>query len=317
MTKLATGPLIVLTGPTGVGKTEVAIELAQALDGEVISADSAAVYSGLDVGSAKPSAKDRRRAAHHLLDIVRPGERFTLADWCRAAEAAVRQVRSAGRLPILAGGTGLYLRAYLEGYDFTATPPDARRRAQIERWLDRVGVETAYVRMARHFPKHVAQVGNHDAYRLVRAIERALMGLPPPQRRAYEPPAGVLGILLVRERTELYARIDRRASAQWQDDRLIQETRAALSAGACANSQALVALGYRQAVAYIQGRLSRSEAVRLTARDSRHFARRQLMFWRSDDWLRRVPAANAANTITALWRSLEGERHAADLHSDR
>ena len=277
-----------ITGPTAVGKSELGMALARRAPGEIIVADCMQVYRGLDVGTGKPCPADRAEIAHHLLDICDPSEPFSAWQFGNRAHQLVQEIQSRGHLPILVGGTGLYLRAFLKGR--LAGPggnPEIRDRLRREAEIR--GVRALHERLASQDTAAASRIHPNDLFRIVRALELLEMaGRPLSELRPdlWDAPQVTVSAMLVltRERAELYRLIDERARRMWEGG-LVEEVRGLLAAGFPADLQAFKALGYRQAVAYLLGRQSAAEALAAMQGATRHYARRQLT------WFRREPAA--------------------------
>jgi tRNA dimethylallyltransferase len=277
-------PLLVVAGPTASGKTALALRLAEALDGEIVSCDSVCVYRGLEIGSAKPTVEERARVPHHCLDIYWPSEACTAGDWARHAKAAIAGIRERGRVPIIAGGTGLYLRALLEGLAPTPTRDEALRerlRASAARhgagWLHRV--------LQRLDPRAAELIHANDTPKLVRSIEVTLAARQPQTDQwaaGREPLTGysVLRFGLAPERERLYARINERAAAMFTRG-LVEET-AGLRAQYGDACRPLGSLGYAQAMAELRGEISRAEAVLAAQQGHRNYAKRQGTWFRAE-----------------------------------
>jgi tRNA dimethylallyltransferase len=279
--------LVVLLGPTASGKTALSLHLAERFDGEIISCDSVAVYRGMDLGSAKPSARERARIPHHLLDLTSPDRTYTAGDYSRDARVALAQITGRNHLPIVTGGSGLYLRALLDGLfagPQRSEPLRARLRASGRRhgagWLHRL--------LLRLDPASAARIHAHDEPKLIRAIEVAITTRQP-LSAALAAPEGrnpltgyrILRLGLQPDRAELYARINQRAAAMFADG-LVEETRALLSAYQ-PPPPALGALGYRQAALVLAGEILLADAVADARQGHRNYAKRQLT------WFRREP----------------------------
>ena len=279
-------PLIVIAGPTASGKTELALHLAKNLNGEIVSCDSLAVYRLMEIGTAKPTAAERARVPHHGLDVYWPDQACTAGDYARVARAAIADIRERGKLPIVAGGSGLYLRALLEGLAPTPARDEALRerlrgtaRRRQANWLHRV--------LQRLDPQAAALIHANDTPKLVRAIEVTLSARTPQTtqwQQGREPLEGyrVLQLGLAPDRERLYARINARAAQMFQRG-LLEETailRARYGDG-CRNLQAL---GYAQAMSVLRGEMTAAEAVLAAQQGHRNYAKRQLT------WFRREPA---------------------------
>jgi tRNA dimethylallyltransferase len=283
-------PLVVILGPTGSGKTALALALAERFHGEIVSCDSVAVYREMELGTAKPTAVEQARVPHHLINVASPSERYTAGDYSRHARARLHQIALRRRLPIVSGGTGLYLRALLEGLAAApgrSDPVRARLRQSAARhgssWLQRL--------LARIDPASAARIHANDESKLIRAIEVSVAARLPMSetwKTGREPLRGfrILRIGLEPERKALYARIDRRAAAMFSAG-LIEETRGLLER--YGETQALGALGYRQAAAVVRGEISEAEAVRSAQQGHRNYAKRQLTWFRREPevlWIR-------------------------------
>jgi tRNA dimethylallyltransferase len=291
-------PLLALVGPTASGKTALGIALARALGGEIVSADSQQVYRLLEIGTAKPTAEERAAVPHHLLDVADPAERLSAGEFARLADQAIEGIRARGLLPIVVGGTGLWLRALLLG--IVETPPaDPQLRARLEREAESLGRPAMHARLAQLDPETAVQIPPQNLVRVVRALEiHALTGQRPSELRAshgfgqlrYR--ARVLGISPPRE--ELYRRIDRRARAMFEAG-LADEVRGLVERG-LRDAPALRALGYPQALDLLEGRATREGAIAATAQASRHYAKRQLTWFRADplvEWIDWPPRPEA------------------------
>ena len=275
-------PLIAVMGPTASGKSDLAIRLAVELGGEIVNYDSVQVYRGFDVGSAKTPPRERQGVPHHLLDICAPAETFSAGDFSRLGREAARKIVGRGRIPVLVGGTGFYLRALLEGL-FEGPARDGKLRERLERR----GAARLHKLLVRLDPETAARIHPNDQPKLVRALEvRLIEGRPLSGilRRGVEPLEGfdVLKLFLDPPREALYERIARRAEAMFAAG-LEDEVRGLLASGAPRDAWPLGALGYRQALAVIEGRMSRAEAIEETARATRNYAKRQLTWFRNQE----------------------------------
>ena len=277
-------PLVVLLGPTAVGKTELSLQLAERLGMEIISADSRLLYRGMDIGTAKPSPQELARVAHHLVDVTDPDETWSLARYQQAAHAAIVSINLSGKMPLLVGGTGQYLRATLQGWTPPALKPNPGLRTALEAWAAADGPEALHAQLAILDPPAAAAIDYRNLRRTVRALEVLLStgAAFSEQRSTQESPYAVLQIGLKRPRPELYARIDARIGAMlaagWLD-----EIRALLAAGYDPELPSLSAIGYRQLIQHLRGELSLDEAVTLIKRNTRAFVRRQANWFKPDD----------------------------------
>jgi tRNA dimethylallyltransferase len=273
--------LVLLAGPTAVGKSEVALLLAEKLGGEIISVDSMQVYRGLDIGTAKPSASDRARVPHHLIDVVEVTEPFDAARFALLARAAADEIHARGRLPILCGGTGLYFKAFLEGLG-QAPPGSAALRAELET----IALADLLRELAEGDPITYQKIDRQNPRRVIRALEVIrLTGKPFSEQRArWEPgtpdpkqPTSCFG--LSRSPADLRPRIDARVDEMFRRG-LVRETAELLKHGLAQNKTALQAIGYRQVIEHLCGERSLSETIELVKQRTRQFARRQMTWFR-------------------------------------
>jgi len=285
-------PLLVVVGPTAVGKTAFCVLLGQRLRAEVVTADSMQVYKGMDIGTAKPSFAERGGVPHHCLDLVEPGEPFNVADYRRHAHAAIAAIHARGRLPILTGGTGLYVRAVVDDFLFPDRGADWELRRRLEQEAERVGRAALHARLAQVDPETAARLHPNDLRRVVRALEvYERTGRPLSEHlraaRTREPQFDLLMYGLTRPREELYARINRRVEEQIRQG-LVYEVQALMARGLDEDDVAMQGLGYKEIIGYLKGRYSLEEAIRILQRDTRHYARRQLIWFKADpriQWL--------------------------------
>lgn len=296
-------PLVVVAGATATGKTELAIRLAEAIIAAgrpvaVISADSRQVFRGLDIGTAKASAADRARVPHHGLDLVDPDRPFSVADFVTHATGVLTDLGRRGGVAILAGGTGLYLRAVARGLDTEALPNDPVVRARLEAWLLSDGLATLVERLATLAPGLAATVDLRNPRRVVRALEIAeLQGdLPRPPARGYPGPVVWLGLRV--DQPVHLTRIVARARAQF-DAGLIQEAEA-LRGRFDPALPAFSAIGYREAWAVLDGELTRDAAIELDAQRNVAFAKRQRTWFRAEPGIAWLDATDAFPTAPAL-----------------
>ena len=274
--------LLILLGPTGSGKTALSLRLAERFGGEILSCDSVAVYRGMELGTAKPSAAERARVPHHLLDLVEPTEPMTAGDWARAARRAAGEVARRGRLPIVAGGTGLYLRAFTEG--LAPLPPRCPAlRARLTANAQSRGERYLYRLLRRINHTAAAAIHPNDEPKLIRALEIALLGKQAGTVAGRDPLQGfrLLRIGLGPARAALYERLNARVTRMFAAG-LVAET-AGLQQRHGANAQALGSLGYREAAAVLAGVMTEVEAIAQVQLGHRNYAKRQ------GTWFRREP----------------------------
>jgi tRNA dimethylallyltransferase len=298
--------IVVICGPTGVGKTAATIALGLRLGGEVVNADSMQVYRRMDIGTAKPTPEERAALPHHLIDLVEPDEPFDAARYARLAEAAILEIAGRGRLPLVVGGTGLYLKALMHGL-FDAEPPDPGRRRRLEAQADRLGSPALHDRLRSVDPETAARLHPNDRCRIIRALEvleatGRSMGAHHRSHRFATRRFDALKIGLHLPRPQLYARIDRRACSMI-DAGLREETEALLAMGYHGGLKPMQALGYRHMLALIAQRSTLPQALALLQRDTRRYAKRQMTWFRADPEIRWFdPGAHDAlfGTISAL-----------------
>ena len=276
--------LVVILGPTGSGKTSLSVTLARQFDGEVVSCDSVAVYRGLEIGSAKPSAEQREQVPHHLLDVVTPDAFYTAGDYSRDARAVLAGVAGRGRLPIVTGGTGLYLRALLQGL-FPGPQRSAPLRDRLLRRAETRGPGGLHRILKRLDPASAARIHSNDVAKVIRALEVTLAASRPMSEAWKEGREALSGYRVLRvgldpERGPLYERINARARAMFTQG-LIEETRELIAR--YGRQPALVSLGYRQAAQYLAGELTLEQAITDASQGHRNYAKRQLT------WFRREP----------------------------
>lgn len=277
--------LVVLCGPTAAGKTAAALELADRFPCEAVSADSRQVYRLMDIGTAKPTVAERARLPHHLLDVVWPDQPFDAARFAELAGAAVAGIAARGALPLLVGGTGLYVRALTEGL-VAAPGADSQLRQALEKDVAAAGSAALHRRLMTVDPATAALLHPNDAVRIMRALEVfTLTGRPLSdwqQRHGFRArPYRLLKIALTVERDELYRRIDTRAAAMFAGG-LLEETEQLLAAGYAPQLKALQTIGYREAVRLLRGELSPAQALAELQQATRRYAKRQLTWFRGD-----------------------------------
>jgi tRNA dimethylallyltransferase len=300
-------PLVVLVGPTASGKTALALDLAARFGGEIVGADSRQVYRGMDIGTAKPTTEQRARVPHHLLDVVWPDEAYTLAQYQTAASDAIRDVWARGGLPLLVGGTGLYVRAIVDGLVIPAVAPDAELRARLEAEARTAGPEALHARLAALDPVAAREISATNKRRVIRALEVCLLtGQPFSAQRGRRPtPYAPLLLGVTTERERLYAWADARIDGMLAAG-LVEEVRALAAKGYGWELPALSSLGYREVGAYLRGELHLEAAIARMKLDTHGYIRRQLTWFRPDARIAWLDAKAAdieaqAETLTARW----------------
>ena len=281
--RVARTNVIAVVGPTAAGKSDLAVEIARRIDGEVINADSMQLYRGMDIGTAKLSAAERRGVPHHLLDVWDVSETASVAEYQRVARPLIDAIRARGRVPILVGGSGLYIRAALDALEFPGTDPAVRSRLEAE--LAEVGPGPLYERLRARDPAAAAAILPSNGRRVVRALEvielsgRPFTATMPEYRYLYE---GAVQVGLAVPRPALDERIARRVARMWAAG-FVDEVRALAAAGLRDGRTASRALGYAQVLRFLAGEWTEEEAREQTIRATRRFARRQ------ESWFRRDP----------------------------
>lgn len=289
--------VVIVLGPTASGKSSLSMALAREFAGEIVSCDSVAVYRGFEIGAAKPSAAERSEIAHHLIDVAWPEEPYSAGDYARAARAAIASIAGRGKLPIVSGGTGLYLRALLTGLFAGPQRSEGLRRRLRER-AERRGRPWVHRVLARLDPVSAARIHANDLPKVIRAVEVSLAARQPMSeawRAGRDPLTGyrILRLGLDPPREQLYARINARARQMFEDG-LIDETRELLArydapSSESARPAALDSLGYRQAVEFLRGGMTREQAIAAASQKHRNYAKRQLTWFRREPevlWLR-------------------------------
>ena len=270
-------PLVAIVGPTGAGKSEFALRIAEEFDGEIVNCDSMQIYRGFDIGTAKLSLAERRGIRHHLLDTVDPTEIFSAGDYAREARLAIEGIVGRKRVPVIVGGTGFYLRALLDGL-----PELPQRNDCLRRRLE--GKPKLHRMLQRLDPGAAERLHPNDIVRITRALEiRLLTGAPAPMLRSGGALPGfqVRKVALLPPREELYVRLNIRTEMMFRDG-LMEEVHHLLKNGTPDTAKPFEAVGYRQALAAVQGKLTLSEAIAQTQQATRNYAKRQITWFRND-----------------------------------
>jgi tRNA dimethylallyltransferase len=278
------GRVVVIVGPTAVGKSALAIDLAERLKGEIVSADSRLLYRGMDIGTAKPSVEQRNRITHHLIDVADPRQTCSLAQYRQRALSAVRSIMARGHLPFLVGGTGQYVRAVIDGWVPPPRPPDDRIRRVLNHQAELRGDQALHAWLAILDPQAAASIDYRNRRRAIRALEVCLTTGQrfSALRRSDTPPFSSLWVGLKLPRPALYARIDDRLEEMLRSG-LVEEVRSLLAQGVPPDAPPLSAIGYKQIADYLQGRCSLDEAKRAIRSASRRLVRRQANWFKPDD----------------------------------
>ena len=308
--------LVVITGPTASGKTALGVMLAQRLGGEVVSADSMQIYRGMDIGTAKPTPEEMQGVPHHMIDIADPAENYSVSRYAKEAAACVDDILARGKLPIVVGGTGLYIDSLIAGRTFADGTADTALRQELSERYDEIGGEGLLGELRKVDPERAAKLHPADKKRIVRAMEvYILTGRTITQHdtetRAVPPRYDAAKIALdFSVRQDLYDRIDRRVDIMVQQG-LFDEVRALLAAGVPADCTAMQAIGYKEAVAAVQGKAAPQDAVAAIQLASRRYAKRQLTWLRRDQdlfWLRheKTPDMDRACRLSTQFLSARG-----------
>jgi tRNA dimethylallyltransferase len=303
-------PLIVIVGPTAAGKTALSLELAAALDGEIVSADSRQVYLGMDIGTAKVTPAEQALVRHHLLDIVGPDQSLSVTEYQRLAYAAIDDILARGRLPFLVGGTGQYIHAVVEGWHVPAVAPQSELRASLQAAAEHQGLEALHARLAALDPLAATRIDYRNVRRVIRALEVCLTTgqLISDLQRKSPPPYRILQIGVTRPRPALYARIDARVDRMIADG-LIAEVARLLAAGYGLDLPAMSGIGYGQIGRHLLGECTLTDAVALIKKQTRRFVHQQGVWFRANDpairWLPPdlVPVSDLCRWLSA-WLSV-------------
>ncbi|MDI9413867.1 MAG: tRNA (adenosine(37)-N6)-dimethylallyltransferase MiaA [Bacillota bacterium] len=310
MTILDKQLVLVVVGPTAVGKTELSLSLAKDLNAEIISADSMQVYRGMDIGTAKAGIEEQQRVKHHMIDVIEPNQSFNVADYVSSAEKTLHHLKKRGVTPLITGGTGLYIDALLDGFLFPDSTADPELRARFQQQAEDKPHEL-YAKLQKVDPNSAKRIHSNDLRRIIRALEvyertgepiSVLRMKKAKEERPYNP----LYIGLTRDRSDLYSRINKRVDdmvARGLVDEVEQLLRHYPE-----QPTALQALGYKEIVEYIEGRLSLDEAKELLKRDTRRYAKRQLSWFRRNkriNWFNRTDEKDhkIKEAISVLWLS--------------
>ena len=279
-------PLLIVAGPTATGKSDSAVELALRMNGEVISADSMQVYRGMDIGSAKITREEMRGVPHHLIDCAGPDENWNVVRFQKEARQAVEDIISRGRLPILCGGTGFYIQALLYDIDFTQMEENTPLRERLSAMAAEKGPEAVHALLAKRDPASAAAIHPNNIKRVIRALEfmeesGGSIASHNIQQRARESFYRSVFFVLTMDRAKLYERIDRRVDMMMERG-LVDEVRGLREMGIRRDSTSMQGIGYKQIYGYLEGEYDLEEAVRLVKRDTRHFAKRQLTWFKRE-----------------------------------
>lgn len=299
-------PMIILTGPTAVGKTATSIQLAKAIGGEIISADSMQVYRHMDIGSAKITREEMDGVPHHLIDVLEPWEDFNVTVFKRMAKEAMDGILSRGNIPIVTGGTGFYIQALLYDIDFTEHTGDGAIRTELEQLAEDKGAAYLHQILTEIDPESGLEIHANNIKRVIRAIEYYRqtgepISLHNRREREKESPYNFLYYVVNTERSILYERIERRIDMMMADG-LVEEVQALKDMGCTRNLVSMQGLGYKEILDYLNGECTLEEAVYILKRDTRHFAKRQITWFKRERdvrWLNLPDYDNDTARVTA------------------
>lgn len=279
-------PLVILTGPTAVGKTTLSVAFAKAINGEIISADSMQVYRHMDIGSAKVTKEEMEGVPHHLIDVLEPAEEFNVVLFQRMARQAAEEIESRGHIPILVGGTGFYIQALLYNIDFAENDEDRRLRRSLEEIAKEQGASALYEKLRAVDPESCEIIHANNVKRVIRAIEfyektgKKISAHNREQRQNISPYRFAY-FVLNDDREKIYRQIDQRVDLMMERG-LVEEVRALRAMGCSRGMVSMQGLGYKEILSYLEGEISQEEAVYLIKRDTRHFAKRQLTWFKRE-----------------------------------
>ena len=297
-------PIAIITGPTATGKTDSAIDFALAFNGEIVSADSMLVYRGMDIGTAKPSPEQRAAVPHHMIDVCDPRQDYSAALWQQGALAAIEDILHRDKLPVVVGGTGLYIQAVLRPMAFSSAKGQSASREKWTSYLAQNGPEVLHRRLEAIDPESAARLPQGDTRRVIRALEiydeTGVTMTEQNRRDAARPPryeAVCMGVSL--ERSLLYARIEARVDSMMEQG-LVQEVDGLLRGGVPKNATSMQGLGYKEIAAYLEGELPLEAAVALLKQRTRHFAKRQVTWFKKYGGVRWLESQDPVSTAQML-----------------
>ncbi len=308
-------PLVILTGPTAVGKTSLSIRLAKEIGGEIISADSMQVYRGMDIGSAKVTKDEMQGVPHYLIDVLDPWEEFHVVKFQEMAKAAMETVWSHGKIPILAGGTGFYIQAVLYDIDFTGTQEDTSYRRELEALAKKEGPNALHKMLLEVDPDSAGLIHENNIKRVIRALEFYRdTGTPiskhNEQERKKKSPYCFSYFVLNDDRGRIYEKIDRRVDEMIRQG-LVKEVKELRAKGCNRSMVSMQGLGYKEILDYLEGNLTLEEAIRILKRDTRHFAKRQLTWFKRERdviWLDKQAFERQEDQILSFMKNILREK---------
>lgn len=304
--------VIAVVGPTAVGKTKLSIDIARRLNTEIISGDSMLVYRNMDIGTAKPDLAERNGVTHHLIDILDPAEEYSVADFQKNAALLIEQLNNQNKIPIIAGGTGLYVKALLEGYRFNTEAANEKLRQELQNLAADKGPETLYNRLTALDPKTASRLHPNDVRRVIRAIEVIMssgrsVSQEKEGRTACIYDTAVIGLMM--ERPLLYRRIDRRVEIMIEQG-LISEVASLLNRGISPGAQAMKGIGYKEVICYLKGEADLPATVSAIQQATRNFAKRQMTWYRRMPYIEWFDAALPYDTLMeTIYSYIAGKFH--------
>jgi tRNA dimethylallyltransferase len=309
-------PLLVLVGPTAVGKTALSLSLAKAFNAEIISGDSMQVYRRMDIGTAKLPLEEREGIPHHLIDICEPDHPFSVSEFQSRCTEAISDIQARGKLPFIVGGTGLYVESVCYGYKFQERGADETFRAEMRSFAREHGRESLHGKLASIDPITAERLHPNDEFRVIRALE-VFRETGKPLSEAQDQTRGddkrspfrLILIGLTMDRAELYDRINSRVDAMFRDG-LVDEVSSLLASGVPKDAISMRGLGYKEIVAYLEGEMNYADTVELLKRDTRHFAKRQLSWFRHMkelEWVCAGPEENTSDLFESICAIIAGK----------
>lgn len=304
--------LLVIIGPTAVGKTKLSIELAKQFNGEIISGDSMQIYRGMDIGTAKIKAEEMEGIPHHLIDIKDPDESFSVAEFQQLVRGKISEIALKGKLPIIVGGTGLYIQSVIYDYQFSEAPADDSLRLQLEERAKEIGNEALHGELTKIDPESAAQIHHNNVRRVIRALEiYYCTGKIMSEYQKHQEPdllyeTALIGLTMDREK--LYERINYRVELMLEEG-LIEEVKGLYEQG-LRDFQSIQAIGYKEIYDYLAGRAGFEDAVEMLKQNSRRYAKRQLTWFRNKmevEWFDMTDVPNLSKKITEISRYIEGK----------
>ena len=304
-------PMIILTGPTAVGKTDLSIQLAKAINGEIISADSMQVYRHMDIGSAKVTPEEMDGVCHHLIDVLEPEEEFNVVVFQKLAKEALTGIYERGHIPIIVGGTGFYIQALLYDIDFTENDGDTAIRRELEKLAQTQGAGCLHQMLQEIDPESAAAIHQNNVKRVIRAIEfyrqtGKKISLHNEQEREKQSPYQFLYYVLDTDRKTLYERIDRRVDLMMEHG-LVDEVKHLADMGCTRDMVSMQGLGYKEILDYLSGEIPLEEAVYILKRDTRHFAKRQITWFKRERDVRWLELEQFQNDRKKVLEHIEDE----------